>query len=860
MTNKFPHTLLQCLAAISQHHGLQINSEKIINHYALTDAEPASTLLMHIAVNNGLQATLKKLSWESLLDLQAIFPAIVRLNNSNGIIIVGASTEGDGKVAILDPLVNFPVAQMLTRDQLCSQWDGEVLVFKLVNPEDSVMIHREAIDSQYELTEILKSHHLTLDDLPPINCPISVQDLFATLNSVSFDHPLRENITALLGVVVHNVNLYAEDKWGVCNIKSWPNKSLNGDGRQLSNELFLADSMAFIDKKTPIVSMGSCFAVEIARWLQTHGYNYVVTENNPNVEGLHSSSCRWGVIFNTPGFYQTISRAFNNDMPKILQKTGEKYRDIFREEIIYPENELDTFDQDYEQHVVSARKALLDCKVLILTVGLNEVFLHLPTQRYLHRNPWNLNPFLWEEKVLTVAENVYFLRQGIELLRSKNKDVVILISVSPVPLLRSFQSGHVAVNTFHSKAVLRCAVEEVCNTLANVHYMPSFETVMYHGSVDPWEDDERHVNEAVISKIMNLFEFQFCKDPRVEINKTRYLESKVAREFFHNLPTELKNNAEMALRFESHANRLLDFIEKSIEPLDKAYLIMRNHYAVYGDVIDQAISAQIANKFPLADLKLMRYDTIFPYQAIHVDTAINDIQGDGYHFCPFKLNAQQIAEILNYYQENNEIAYALKFPVELIDNDFTRRLFMDRYFVEVAARFLDTPPIFESVTGFDTSAGEVSAAKLSEYAMSFHFDKDNIAWLNVFIYLDDITVDNGPHCYVPGSQKNRGGQLLRDGRFSDEEIAQYYGSDAVKVITGSAGTMFFANTHCLHKGTIVKSGQRRVLQFRYTNSMFGAHLSQGKLMFLGDEHLEALAPQIYENPRMYQNFSFESKV
>jgi len=126
--------------------------------------------------------------------------------------------------------------------------------------------------------------------------------------------------------------------------------------------------------------------------------------------------------------------------------------------------------------------------------------------------------------------------------------------------------------------------------------------------------------------------------------------------------------------------------------------------------------------------------------------------------------------------------------------------------------------------------------------------------------LDDVTVDNGPHCYVPGSQNNRGAHLLRDGRFTDEEIDQYYGSDAVKVVTGGAGTMFFANTHCLHKAMSVKTGKRRVLQFRYTNSMFGAHLSQGKLIVLDAAHLAKLQPQIYENPRMYQNFSFQTTV
>jgi subfamily B ATP-binding cassette protein HlyB/CyaB len=151
MINKFPHTLMQCLAAITQHHGLQITPEQLVKPYALTEAEPAVELLMQIAVNNGLNAALQKLSWEALVELHSVFPAIVRLNNGNGVIIVGVFVEGDGKVAILDPLVNFPVAQMLNRDQFCSQWGGEVLVFQLANQAGNIMIHREIIGNYEDL-------------------------------------------------------------------------------------------------------------------------------------------------------------------------------------------------------------------------------------------------------------------------------------------------------------------------------------------------------------------------------------------------------------------------------------------------------------------------------------------------------------------------------------------------------------------------------------------------------------------------------------------------------------------------------------------------------------------------------------
>ena len=131
---------------------------------------------------------------------------------------------------------------------------------------------------------------------------------------------------------------------------------------------------------------------------------------------------------------------------------------------------------------------------------------------------------------------------------------------------------------------------------------------------------------------------------------------------------------------------------------------------------------------------------------------------------------------------------------------------------------------------------------------------------SVFIYLDDVSVDNGPHCFVPGSHRNRGNHLLRDGRFSDEEIKLYYGSDAIKTITGEAGTIFIANTHALHRGSVVNQGKRRILQLIYSNSLFGAHQSQYKMNLLDEAHSAKLEPIIYGNPRLFQNFRLCSEI
>jgi ATP-binding cassette subfamily B protein len=130
MQDKFPHTVVQCLTAIAQHHGLQINPERIIDDYAMKAEEPGSALLMRIAQDIGLKAKVATLSWAGLLAQGGVFPLMARLTNGNGVIVVGVRTEGEGKVAVLDPLADRAAVVVLDRTQFCERWGGDVVFMK----------------------------------------------------------------------------------------------------------------------------------------------------------------------------------------------------------------------------------------------------------------------------------------------------------------------------------------------------------------------------------------------------------------------------------------------------------------------------------------------------------------------------------------------------------------------------------------------------------------------------------------------------------------------------------------------------------------------------------------------------------
>lgn len=140
MPDRFPHSTIQCLAAVAQHHQLPINPERLIEDYALGAEEPPPATLLRIAADIGLKASHERLGWGGLLVQQGVFPLIARLADGRCVIVVGAKRDAgvagpDGKpagqVAVLDPQSERPTeVRLFERDAFCALWQGEVYLLK----------------------------------------------------------------------------------------------------------------------------------------------------------------------------------------------------------------------------------------------------------------------------------------------------------------------------------------------------------------------------------------------------------------------------------------------------------------------------------------------------------------------------------------------------------------------------------------------------------------------------------------------------------------------------------------------------------------------------------------------------------
>jgi ATP-binding cassette subfamily B protein len=131
MADRFPHTTVQCLSAIAQHHRLAINPERLIEDYALGAEEPGVATVLRIAAEIGLKAKADKFTWETLQAQGGVFPLIARMKDGNCVIIMAASSKDGGQVAILNPLAdNSTEVLLIDREKFSGLWAGHVFLMK----------------------------------------------------------------------------------------------------------------------------------------------------------------------------------------------------------------------------------------------------------------------------------------------------------------------------------------------------------------------------------------------------------------------------------------------------------------------------------------------------------------------------------------------------------------------------------------------------------------------------------------------------------------------------------------------------------------------------------------------------------
>ena len=182
------------------------------------------------------------------------------------------------------------------------------------------------------------------------------------------------------------------------------------------------------------------------------------------------------------------------------------------------------------------------------------------------------------------------------------------------------------------------------------------------------------------------------------------------------------------------------------------------------------------------------------------------------------------------------------------------RIAFDPYILSVVSGYLGCTPIHVQTNLWFSFAGEQDHKTLSRNAQFFHQDKEFVKFIKVFIYLNDVTTENGPHCYIEGSHIDELNQhgIPYSTRLSDEQVLGIYGEDKLRIVEGEAGTIIFGDTVAAHKGLPLKKGSRLMLQLEYAASLYMSPVCP--FGNLSSEAKEAIHPGVLKQGRLFANY------
>ena len=273
-----------------------------------------------------------------------------------------------------------------------------------------------------------------------------------------------------------------------------------------------------LERKTKVATAGSCFAQHIARTLNKSGFGYFVAETGKELareeasRKITASSPPATGISTQRASLDLIDRAYGLLEPEdIVWERGDgRLVDPFRPQI---EPEGFAAKNDVEaarrEHFSFVRTMFEQLDVFVFTLGLTEGWCSKADGAVFPLAPGVAGGTMDARYAFvnfTVPETVEDLTGFLASLRSVNSKAKVILTVSPVPLVATYEDRHVLVSTTHSKAVLRVAATEVSSAHAWVDYFPSYEIIT--GSFNRgayFEADLRSISEAGVGHVMRLF-------------------------------------------------------------------------------------------------------------------------------------------------------------------------------------------------------------------------------------------------------------------------------------------------------------------------------------------------------------------
>ena len=280
-----------------------------------------------------------------------------------------------------------------------------------------------------------------------------------------------------------------------------------------------------------IVTIGSCFAQHLSKWLLANKCNLLVEEGDTYGGGVVFSG-NYGNVYTVSQAVQLLQRAFGikKISDELYVNPEGRFFDPLRPSVMpggleSPELVL----SDRRTHEQAVRRLICNADAIVFTLGLTEAWVRVSDGAVLPIAPGVVAGHYSERdyKFINYSydQNVAALDEFVALVRDVNPKCNILLTVSPVPLAATYENKHVSLASSASKAVLRAVVEEKLRNDDAVDYFPSYEIFYTPGiGCSYFEPDGRHVRQWGVDHAMRLFNRHYIQYP-VSRSEVTYDES-----------------------------------------------------------------------------------------------------------------------------------------------------------------------------------------------------------------------------------------------------------------------------------------------------------------------------------------------
>lgn len=256
-------------------------------------------------------------------------------------------------------------------------------------------------------------------------------------------------------------------------------------------------------------TIGSCFARNVENSLRTAGIDVLSTvEKLPGDFFEIGGEARSGFqnVYTPGSILEAVRLATTRSPYNAIVGTSDKSIDLLTSGLKPMDLEAVKKIRD---SLVSMYQRLPEADALILTLGYNESWYHIPSASYINRTPSHvtlrriINEFEFE--LLDYTTSLNLVEQAINLVSEIAPRCKIILTVSPVPLSATFSSKDIVSANQLSKSTLRVVASALADKYSQVDYFPSYEIIMNSERAKTFLEDGIHVKPEAVDNVIRQF-------------------------------------------------------------------------------------------------------------------------------------------------------------------------------------------------------------------------------------------------------------------------------------------------------------------------------------------------------------------